>query len=166
MDFITKFKEKYMTEMEKDLYKNKCNTFISFMLRQQQWTGLSRLDIDGWISNFGSITPEEEYLVYKLLTNIIYYSEDDIINALKEGIKDKLFYKKLLKLQIDSNFQISQHAISQAYKDELDNSCFIPLLDDDRPHESSNYVLRLCTQNNFIKTSQSVFLNNLLPYVN
>lgn len=155
-----------MTDSERDLYINKCNTFINFMLRQQQWTGLSRHEIDGWISNFGSVTSEEKYLIYKLLTNIIYYSEDDIIDALKEGINDKIFYKKMIKMQIDSGFQISQHSISQAYKDELRNSCFIPLLDRGKPYESANYILRLCIQNRFITTNQSIFLDGLVSYTN
>lgn len=154
-----------MTDSEIELFISKCKIFISFMLHQQQWSGLTKLEIDNWVANFEPANSKEYYYIYKLLTNIIYYSESDIINALREGIKDKLFYKELLNMQVTANFSLSQQTLSQEYHTNLEKTCFIPLLDSDAPFESSNYILRLCVQNNFVSTHQSIFPNDLLSYV-
>ncbi len=142
-------------------YISKCRSYIDFMLSQQQWSGITKSEVERWLDNFQGLELSEIALVYKLITNIIYYSEKDIINALEEGIYNKLFYCKLLNKQIASNFTLSPKALDNVVKDELRKTCFIPLLDNDSPHESSNYISRLLVQQGFIEASQSMFLNHI-----
>lgn len=140
---------------------SKCRMFIDFMLKQQQWSGINREDIDRWISNFAGISESEKLLAYKLLSNLIYYSEKDVIEALKEGIYNCLLKKTISEKQILSDFTLSSQALLQIEKDELKKTCFIPLLDSNAPHESGNYVSRLLVQQGMINSDHSIFLNNI-----
>ncbi len=148
----------------KRIYINKCKSYIEFMLTQQQWSGLKKEDIERWIKNFNDINLDEEYIIYKLLTNLIYYSESDVLDALKEGVNIRLFYSNILQKQLDSGFQTSQNALRDIYKQELKKSCFIPLLDSNKPHESANYISRQLVQNGMIETTQSMFLHQIVEY--
>ena len=79
------------------LYINKCKAFIDFMLTQQQWSGLTKANIDSWLSNFRGLSHEEQELVYKLLTNVIYFSENDVTEALRSGVYNCLSYSDVLE---------------------------------------------------------------------
>jgi hypothetical protein len=131
------------------------------MMANHQWSGIHKEDVDRWISNFYSSSDELKSLAYTLLINIIYYSETDIITALKEGINNLLFRDIILQRQIDSHFTLSKKALFNIRKDELDVSCFVPLLDNNAPHESANSMSRLLVQQNIIRQEQSLFLQDL-----
>lgn len=149
-----------MNEKNK-MYIDKCKSYINFMITHNQWTGIHKEDIDRWIDNFIGLSDEFILLAYTLLINIIYFSEKDILNALREGVNNLLFKNVILKQQMDSNFTLSSKAIFNILKEELDASCFIPLLDRNAPHESANYMVRLLVQNNIIQPDQSKFLWDL-----
>lgn len=141
---------------------HKCREYINFMLSQQQWSGLTKVETDQWLDNFRELAPEEMLLVYKLLINLIYYSENDVIDALREGIYSCLFYDILLERQKSEKFGLSSQALSNIVKSELRKTCFIPLLDRDSPHESANYVTRLLVQQQIIEPQQSMFLHDIV----
>ena len=147
-----------MTNESIQLHINKCKTYVDFMLSQQQWSGLTKAEVEQWLSNFRDLELYEKYLVYKLLTSLIYYSEKDVIDALNEGIHSRLFNDKVLDRQISAEFGLSQQAIQNIVKEELREACFIPLLDRNAPHESGNYVSRLLVQQGMIEARQSMFL--------
>lgn len=149
------------TDEEIKLAKKKYKLYIEFMLTQQQWSGLTKSEVDNWLYNFRESKLEEELLAYKLLSNIIYFSEKDVQNALKEGVESMLFHKSLLKAQLDSAFQFSQHALKNILLREKNKACFSPLLDNDSPHESGNLMLRYLVQQNIIRSEQSIFLSGL-----
>lgn len=149
-----------MDEIE-TLHINKSRAFIDFMLSQQQWSGLTKIDVEQWLSNFRELQPKEMLLVYKLLTNLIYFSEKDVLEALKEGIHNCLFYNVILERQKAVNFSMSQQALSVITKQELRKACFIPLLNSESPHESGNYVTRMLVQHGIIQTNQSMFLGKI-----
>ena len=150
-----------MTAESIQLHIHKCKAYIDFMLSQQQWSGLTKAEVEQWLSNFRDLDLYEQYLVYKLLANLIYYSEKDVIDALNEGINSRLFNNVVLDKQITAGFSISQHAIQNIVKEELLKTRFIPLLDRNAPHESGNYVSRLLVQQGIIQPKQSVFLDAL-----
>lgn len=150
-----------MTNEAIHLYINKCKLYVDFMLSQQQWSGLTKAEIENWLSNFCDLEISESYLVYKLLTHIIYYSEKDVLDALREGINSRLFYDVIIAKQVETDFSLSQHALSSIIKTELHNSRFIPLLDSNAPHESANYLSRLLVQQGLIQPTHSIFLNAL-----
>lgn len=143
------------------LHINKCKVYVDFMLSQQQWSGLTKAEVEQWLSNFRDLDLYEQYLVYKILASLIYYSEKDVIDALNEGINSRLFYDVVLDKQISTGFSISQHTIQNIVKEELLETRFIPLLDRNTPHESGNYVSRLLVQQGIIQPKQSIFLDAL-----
>lgn len=151
-----------MTAETIQLHIDKCRSYIDFMLSQQQWSGLTKAEVERWLSNFHDLKLYEKYLVYKLLTNLIYYSEKDVLDVLGEGIHSQLFYETVLSRQMDTNFGLSLQAISNIVKSELNDSRFIPLLDRNAPHESGNYISRLLVQNGLIQPSQSMFLDSIV----
>lgn len=147
--------------MNKNLEINKYRAYVNFMLDAHQWSGLERADICDWISNFKGLPKDELLLVYKLLTNIIYYSEKDIINILSNAIYNTLYSQDILQEQIKADFGLSQQKLSTIIKEKINNTYFIPLLRDAAPHESANYITRLLVQNEIIDGNQSMFLDKL-----
>ena len=144
-----------------NLYINKCKSYIDFMITQQQWSGISKAEVGNWLRNFESLPLDELTLVYKLLTNIVYFSEADVIDALRQGVDKCLCYDVILKRQCECGFSLSQHALSNIRKDELNKACFVPLLSSGAPHESGNYVSRVLVQQGIIHSSQSMFADRL-----
>lgn len=103
-----------MTAESLQLHIDKCKSYIDFMLSQQQWSGLTKAEVEQWLSNFQDISLYEKYLVYKLLTSLIYYSEKDVLEVLNEGIHCQLFYDVVLSKQMSTNFSLSRQAISRS----------------------------------------------------
>jgi hypothetical protein len=133
------------------------------MIKNQQWSGITKDDIVSWLSNFEAfdLTNRELVLIYKLLTSIIYFSENDIISLLRDGIKNRLLRKIVLTRQMEFDFQLSPLAQWNIVRKEFNNTCFVPLLDSNAPHESGNYISRELVQQGIINPYQSIFLNDL-----
>ena len=142
------------------LYISKCKEYINFMFLQQQWSGLTQAEVNLWLQNFRTLGSEEMELVYKLLVNIIYFSEKDLESVLREGVYNCVGYKSVLEKQKSSQFETSSRALETTYRDELKATCFIPLLDSNSPHESGNFVARLLVQRGIIDASQSMFIDD------
>lgn len=149
-----------MNEMT-TLHINKHKAYVNYMLSQQQWSGLTKAETDHWLSNFNNLPPEKLLLVYKLLTNILYFSEKDIIEVLKEGVYNCLCYRTVLEKQKNTRFGLSQQALTNIYRQELRKTCFTPLLDKDAPHESGASISRLLVQQGIIASDNSKFVHQL-----
>ena len=87
---------------DSSLYISKCKEYINFMFLQQQWSGLTQAEINLWLQNFRNLELEEMELVYKLLVNIIYFSEKDLESVLREGVYNCVGYKAVLDKQKSS----------------------------------------------------------------
>lgn len=144
-----------------ELYINRCKAFIDFMISQQQWSGIGRREVDKWLGNFRELDDDKQWMVYKLLTNVIYFSEKDVIDVLKDGVFKCVAYDSILESQKVKEFQLSSRVLRTIYKKELSQVCFVPLLDSDSPHESGNYVSRLLVQQGIISSEQSVFIEKV-----
>lgn len=144
-----------------NLYINKCKAFIDFMLSQQQWSGITKAAIESWMGNFKGLTHEEQELVYKLLTNIIYFSENDVTDALKIGVYNCLSYADVLEKQKASNFSLSTITLKNTHKSNINKSCFVPLLDSGAPHESANNVCRILVQQGIVPAEKSMFIEQV-----
>lgn len=131
------------------------------MLSQQQWSGLTRQEIDGWLSNFDSLGSDNREFAYKILVNLLYFSEKDVINTLREGVYKCVGYDAILAAQTASSFSLSNHSLCNIYNGELSATIFLPLSDNDSPHESGNYVSRLLVQQNIIPVSNSIYADRL-----
>jgi hypothetical protein len=159
-------KREKIYNMEEKITNNKYRAYINFMLRRQQWDGIEEKDIEAWIRNFGAFSSDDLQNVYKLLTNIIYYSLHDMVDILEEGVRNSLFYDLLLKTQKESGFTTNSTTLLNIYKEEVKKTCFIPLLDNDSPYESGNYIARLLVQHEIISQDQSFFLNAINDKIN
>ncbi len=143
------------------LHINKRKAYVNYMLSQQQWSGLTKEEIERWLSNFKDLPPGKLLLVYKLLTNLLYFSEKDVLEVLKEGVYNCLCYKSVLEQQKNTGFGLSQQALSNIYRQELRRTCFIPLLDKAAPHESGNSISRLLVQQGIVQPTNSKFAYQL-----
>lgn len=145
----------------KDLYINKCKAFIDFMLSQQQWSGLTKSNVDSWLNNFKGLPQEDQVLVYKLLTNIIYFSENDVADALKIGVYNCLSYNDVLEKQKSSGFSMSVHALDNLHRTKINKTCFVPLLDSWAPYESGNNICRILVQQQIVPQNRSMFIDQV-----
>lgn len=143
------------------LHINKRKAYVNYMLSQQQWSGLTREEIERWLSNFKDLPPEKLLLVYKLLTNLLYFSEKDVLEVLKEGVYNCLCYRAILEQQKKTEFGLSQQALTNIYRQELRKTCFTPLLDKEAPHESGNSISRLLVQQGIVRPDDSKFAYQL-----
>lgn len=141
-------------------YIDKCKMYIDFMLSHGQFSGLSKPVIESWIKNFDSNSDEELTLAYSLLVKFIYFSENDLVTMLEEGV-EKLYHNSIINSQIDANFTLSSNALRGIKNEVLQTMLFLPLLDEDSPHESGNYIMRLLVSNNIISSNQSIGYNKL-----
>lgn len=131
------------------------------MLSQQQWSGLTKANVDSWLNNFKGLSHGEQELVYKLLTNIIYFSENDVTDALKIGVYNCLSYNDVLETQKSSGFSTSVHTLNTTHKANINKSCFVPLLNSGTPHESGNNICRTLVQQGIIPSNRSVFIKQV-----
>ncbi len=148
-----------------DLFINRCKAFIDFMLAQQQWSGLTKSNIELWLKNFKGLKVTEQKLVYKLLTNIIYFSEYDVTETIRDGVFNCLSYNDILNKQIQEGFSISNHNLLQIHKTNIKESCFVPLLDSDAPHESGNNICRIMVQQEMIPQERSLFIKQVPSFL-
>ncbi len=153
-------------DIDTGLYISKCKSFFRFMVNQNQWTGLSFEDIERWIDNFNELDQNERYFAYRLLAHIIYFSEKDLVKALDYGLYKCLVYESMLDEQLKSKFRMSSKAIDNIYHEQKSKAVFVPLLDNNGPHESGNYISRLLVQHELIRTEQSLYLDDVLNYCN
>ena len=131
------------------------------MLSQQQWSGLTQENIDLWLKNFEELSAEELVLVYKLLTNILYFSENDVIDSLRKGIFQCLSYNDVLTKQITTGFSTSQHALETIHQSNINQVCIVPLLDQGAPFESSNNICRLLVQQGIVPQKSITSIENV-----
>lgn len=144
-----------------DLYINKCKSFVDFMITQQQWSGLTKNNVDSWLSNFNGLSLQEQKLIYKLLVNVLYFSENDITDALRIGIYNCLSYKDILEKQVSSGFSTSTHTLEMIHKSNIEKTCFVPLLDSKAPYESANGLCRVLVQQNIIPQNNVMFIDKV-----
>lgn len=152
--------KKELYEDDIKLYIETCKSFIKFMLNQRQWSGLTSVNTDNWLRNFHDQPIEKQYYAYRLLTNLIYISENDIVDALRAGVNQCLSKQAILTKQKQNNFTLSAHTLSKISDECISKACFVPLLDRDSPHESGNNMSRSLVQEGIITDKQSVFIKD------
>ena len=136
----------------------KYKIYIDFMLKNGYWSGVGKPEIDSWLNNFKENSLEEKYYIHRLLTNMIYLSEKDLVNNLKEAVTSRLHREILLREQISRDFILSQAAKRDLITSIMEKTYFTPLLINGAPHESANYLLRFLVQEEIISPSQSINL--------
>lgn len=143
-----------------EIYKYRL--YIDFMINTvRHWSAIDQSNVNAWMSNFKKISEREKELLYKLLTNILYFSEDDIINMLSFGVNNILYKEELLEKELETNFGLDFLQLKKIKDDYLQETCFIPLLFSNSPQESGNYIIRLLVSQKIISDSQAFFPKDL-----
>ncbi len=133
----------------KALVRSKCD-FLSFK------------EIEEWINfNFDN-DDEGKYYLLKILLNTIFYSKKDLIKLLEYGIYE-LVWSSQIKSFLNS---FKDHILPRNYYNgtitELKNkTCFIPLLDSDKPYESGNLVTGDLVHKLSVPKENVYFLHNI-----
>jgi hypothetical protein len=142
-------------------YIDKAKKAINFYFACNQWSGLKKTNVDKWLANFSDIHLNKYYAT-RLLSQLIYYSESDMVVMLKEGIFNGVLSKEmLLSCQLVSGFKMNQPDLQFEFRKRLNNTLFIPLLDSNQPYESGNQISRILTQQLSIPTSQVTVSNQI-----
>lgn len=146
------------SEHEYQVYISKCKDFFNLMLSSQQWSGITKVSLNRWLNNLEPYSITEQYFFYKILANLIYYSEQDIQDLLCQGLKWDIHRNLILKKQISADFMLSKQAIRTIISTETIGTRYSPLLDSDKPYESGNYLLRILVQQSIITPSQGNYV--------
>jgi hypothetical protein len=125
-----------------------------FYIDSKFWSKPSISELDNWLNNFK--TSEEKYCAYKLINRLVYYSESDIIRLLDFTLYEKIFKRRLLNLEIESQFSISKKELQSLKNDFKNDLRIIPLSTGDQS-ESSLAILRHLT--NDLGISNSLIIN-------
>lgn len=135
---------------------------IRFYIECRQWDDVNWSKVKSWVDNF----PEDEdsqYLIFRLLKHILYYSEHDMLRMLNKGIFEKVFGSDVMKHQIESEFSVRQNDLQFYLNELISKTYFIPLLDQGETYESGNQIARLLVYKLGIPTERvTLNLNKLL----
>ena len=92
----------------------------------------------------------------------MYYSEENIIELLHDGVYNKILGEEIKdKLFRNSNICLLKSELESNIKNELDQTLFIPLLDGDKPNESGNTMIRYLVHKLNIKSVNTDFHFNV-----
>jgi hypothetical protein len=154
-------------EFVKSVQREKCFEYIKKMIQMKQWSGIpSYSHFKEWFDfNFDGIDEENLYLVYKLLINIIYFSESDLVDLLRDAINNKLTNKYILAEQIKSNFSYSRQTLMNLQNNYLSSVIYLSK-DYNISSSGSNYLSRLLVKNKIVKEKQLLNLYDLYPQKN
>lgn len=140
-----------------ELYCSNKKALLRTICRSNQWSGITEGNIDDWLyHNFKEV--KGKYFAIKILLHGLYYSENNLIALLKDGIFNKILGNNIKKQLIgDGNIYKLKSEIEAEIKDELSKTLFIPLLDNDKPSESGNAIIRYLNHKLSIPSANTAF---------
>lgn len=149
-----------MSENYKENYISNRKSLIRVICRTNQWSGLTESDIYNWLDNFKDTFGK--FIAIKLLIHSIYYSENNVFSLLEHGIKQLIHSQKIkIGLVEKDNILISRTETNSLLKELVNSTALIPLLDNSKPGESANQMMRYLIQKININPSQTYFVDNL-----
>lgn len=145
------YSEFYRTKIPvlKALTRSKCD-FLTFK------------EIEDWINSNCRNDDEGKYYLLKILLHTIFYSKKDLIKLLKYGLFE-LVWSQQIKDGFDKfeDFILPKNYYRGLVKEKIKQTCFIPLLDSQKPYESGNLVTGDLVHKVSIPTQNVFFLNDL-----
>lgn len=138
-------------------YNDYCQFIVDFYLKSGQWDGLQGRDLKRWLNNFDD-NVLDRYFAIRLLTQVIYYSENDMELLLREGIFNRIIGEEcVLPIQYKNQFRFGNKQLMLLQQNELNQTLFTPLLVGPSPDESGNQLMRMLTQRLLINKSKVKF---------
>ncbi|MES0488343.1 MAG: hypothetical protein ABUK01_00020 [Leptospirales bacterium] len=151
-----------MFDYNEQIYVKK--KFIKSLIDYKEVDSFSMNSLNTWLSS-SNLSEKEEYYILNILSRAQYYNEAHLIKALHEILNNKIIphiefeiNHRLVDEYIDKPLSYSENK----YKTILKKTAFIPLLDRNKPNESSNGMMRLLTNNGIINESQCCFLDEII----
>ncbi len=132
------------------------------LIVQTQWDFVSFQKVQHWLDINFKNDVEGRFYAMKILSNLIYYTQQDIIALLKFGIFEKIYgevYKETF-LQHTGYYNSATEKTSaiQRYRD---SSLFCPIMDSKKPYESGNVMISNIVHHLEISASNADFHWNL-----
>ncbi len=149
-----------MYNIYQDKYIANRKSLIRVICRTRQWSGLEESNVFKWLDNFKDTFGK--FIATKLLIHGIYYSENNIVTLLDHGIS-QLIHSQNIKQDLikTDNILLHRTETNALLLNMVARSAFIPLLDDAKPGESANQMMRYLIQKLGINSSQTFFINDL-----
>ena len=151
--------EPSITDMQ--LYCSNKSSLIRIICRTNQWSGLREGDVNDWLhNNFQDI--QGKYLATKLLLHSLYYSEENLVALLYEGIFNLILGQEVKQQLFESNnIHELLSVVNSQIREKIRSTLFIPLLESERPNESGNAITRYLTHKLKIPTPNVDFHFNI-----
>ena len=132
------------------------------LIVQTQWDFVSFPQVQRWLDFNFKNDVEGRFYALKILSNLIYYTQQDIIDLLRFGIFEKIYgevYKEIL-IQNGGYYNSATEKISaiQQYKN---SSLFCPIMNSKKPYESGNVMISNIVHHLEIAESNADFHWNL-----
>ncbi len=152
-----------ISKAEMQLYVSNKTIQIRTICRTDQWSGLKESNVYDWMNgNFKDI--EGRYIATKLLTNGLYYSEQNIISLLKTGVYQRIIGNEIKNNLIESNNIYQPVTTTNAIlNEEKEKTLFIPLSDSKNPSESGNAMVRYLVHKLGVNNKNVAHHFNLVP---
>lgn len=147
-------------KIDKTEYVDNSKVFFDFLLHTHQWSNITPVEYNKWLSNFNDI-PDGQYIACRLLNRFLYYSDKDVKKLLVDAINDVYSQQVVLPLQLSKSFSSlpseNEYAINEAIKRTL----FIPLTPLGDPGASGPYIMR-CIHNYYKPRVQSCYVFDII----
>ncbi len=133
---------------------------ILFFLKCGQWSGLKKFEVTQWLENF-EYNLIDQYYAHRLLSKLLYYSEEDMEILIKEGIFSSIIGEQVLQKQIEHSFSLTEEELTTEFDTILKNTLFVPVKDRTGPGESGEQISRLLINKLLIETEQVVYSRDI-----
>lgn len=140
-----------------DLYCSNKRALLRTICRTNQWSGITEGEIDDWLHHNFKDT-KGKYFAIKILLHGLYFSEQNLIELIKDGIYNKIFGAEVKKQLIaDQNIYKPKSEIEAEITEAINKTLFVPLLNGDKPSESGNVIIRYLTHKVGISDANTAF---------
>jgi len=148
-----------LTEME--LYCSYKKALIRTICRTNQWSGITEGEVNDWLfHNFKDI--EGRYFAIKILLHGLYYSENNLVELLRDGIYNKIIGQEIkAELLSKNNIHIPHSETEAEVIKRLKKTLFVPLSVSNKPSESGNAIIRYLNSKLGIASSNTYFYYNI-----
>jgi len=133
-----------MTDVDRAGYVEDATKFVHLMLEARQWDALDKLSVQNWLDNFPA---QCRYFSLRILRHLLYYSERDLEALLRETILHSVLGTDIRRrFQLPSKFGQYPSFLHYELCKAMERTALVPLLDGNRPSESSLTVTRTALQ--------------------
>lgn len=147
-------------KINKNEYIDNSKVFFDFLLHTHQWSNITSVEYNQWLSNFDGI-PDGQYIACRLLNRLLYYSDKDIKKLLVDAINDVYSQQVVLPLQLSKGFSSLPSENEYEINASIKKTLFIPLTIWGDPGASGPYIMR-CIHNYYKPRVQACYVSEIV----